>query len=92
MNRASEKFDEIVGKMIREDGFEKVPGDLTNKIMNKITGEKALPEEIKKPILNKWGKILIAIAYLLILIPLLFSDTSGTTINLFKNYTMSLRI
>ena len=91
MNRASEKFDEIVGKMIREDSFEKVPGDLTNKIMNKITGEKALPEEIKKPILNKWGKILIAIAYLLILIPLIFSETSGTTINLFKNYTIDIK-
>ncbi len=91
MNRGSEKFDEIVGKMIREDSLEKTPGNLSNKIMNKITGEKALPESIKKPILNKWGKILIAVVYVLILIPLLFSDTSGTSINLFKDYTINLK-
>ena len=91
MNRASEKFDEIVGKMIREDSLEKTPDNLSNRIMNKITGEKALPEAIKKPILNKWGKLLIVVVYVLILIPLLFSDTSGTAINLFKDYTINLK-
>ena len=91
MNRGSEKFDEIVGKMIREDSLEKTPADLPNKIMNKITGEKALPEELKKPILNKWGKLLVAAVYLLILVPLLFSDTSGTAINLFKDYTINIK-
>ena len=48
-------------------------------------------ETIKKPILSKWGKILIAMAYVLILVPLLFSDTSGTTINLFKDYTINIK-
>ena len=91
MNRASEKFDKIIGKMVREDGMEKTPGDLTTKIMNKITGEKALPETIKKPILNKWGKILIAAMYVLILIPLLFFDTTGTSINLFKDYVINIK-
>ena len=91
MNKASEKFDNIIGKMIREESLVKTPDNLTNKIMNKITGEKAIPEKIKKPILSKWGKVLIAVVYVLILIPLLFSDTSGTAINLFKDYTINLK-
>ena len=91
MNQASDIFDEIVGKMIREDSLEKIPGNLTNKVMKKITGEKTLPDKIKKPILNKWGKILFAIAYLLILLPLLFADTSGTTITLFKDFAVNIK-
>jgi len=91
MNKASEEFNEIVGKMIREDSLEQTPKNLTNKIMNKITGEKALPETIKKPILNRKGKFLFAMAYVAVLIPLLFLDTSGTTINLFKDYSINIK-
>ena len=91
MNKDTEKLDKSLGKLIREDSLEKVPKDLANTIMHKITGEAVLSKEIKKPILNRWGKIFVLIIYLVILIPLLFTDLSSTSIELIKGYTINIK-
>lgn len=71
-----EKFDRTIKNIIRIDLLDKPSPDFTDHVLGKLGVHKLSSRAVTKPILSKWAKLAIAVAYIL-LIGLLLVNTNS---------------
>ncbi len=90
--KQEEKFDYLLGRIIRDDMMEKPSAGFTENVLEKLGVQKVASRIVSKPILSLKSKIAIAAVYMILMVYLFFSGGESASTTNYLNFIPQFKL